>query len=158
MFALDILLVEDEAPKQKHIENFVQEIAPEASIRVARSFNSALDALEERVPMLMLLDMSLPTFDIGTQEPGGRPQGFGGTELMRYMAMSEISCNVIVITGYEAFTREAGKTVDLRQLKQELTEEFPRMLMGVLHYNSTYEEWKTELGRCMAGLNKQDSE
>jgi hypothetical protein len=61
------------------------------------------------------------------------------------MKLSGVSCPVIVITGYEAFPREAGKPVELSQIKEELAMEFPSMLVGMLHYNSTYEEWKHEL-------------
>ncbi len=140
-----ILIVEDEAPKRAHIEKFILEVVPSAEIRFSRSVNSALDAIDDALPHLMLLDMSLPTFDVCKDEAGGRPQGFGGKEIMRHMKLSGVSCPVIVITGYEAFHREAGKPVELIQIRQELAEEFPGMLVGMLHYNSTYEEWRHEL-------------
>lgn len=150
MNSVHILLVEDEAPKRTHIERFLTGLSSEVTITIAQSVNSALDALEQQVPDLLLLDMSLPTFDVGERESGGRPQGFGGIEVLRYMAMAEINCPTIVITGYEAFLREAGKPVDLSQLRAELEEEFPQCLKGVLHYNSTYDEWKTALGNALA--------
>ncbi|QHE87229.1 response regulator [Hydrogenophaga sp. BPS33] len=145
-----ILLVEDEAPKRAHIERFVLEVVSTARVFFARSVNAAMDALDASLPDLMLLDMSLPTFDIDKNEAGGRPQGFGGKEVMRYMKLSGISCPVIVITGYEAFPREAGKPVDLDQIRKELAAEFPSMLVGLLHYNSTYEEWKNELRESLS--------
>lgn len=143
--SFDVLIVEDEAPKRAHIEKFVMDVAPSANIRLARSVTSALDEIDEGLPDLMLLDMSLPTFDIDQDEPGGRPQGFGGKEVMRFMKLSGKSCPVIVITGYEAFPREAGKPVELDEIRVELTSEFPSMLTGLLYYNSTYEDWKNEL-------------
>jgi CheY-like chemotaxis protein len=145
MHSVHILLVEDEAPKSTHIERFLKNLAPNVVISLAKSVNSAFDALEQNVPDLLLLDMSLPTFDIGDRESGGRPQGFGGIEILRYMILAEITCPTIVITGYEAFLREAGKTVDLSQIKAELEKEFPSLLRGVLHYNSTFDGWKIEL-------------
>lgn len=140
-----ILIVEDEAPKSKHIEDMVAGLAPNARISAARSVNSALDCLEAEAVDLLLLDMSLPTFDVGERESGGRPQGFGGTEVLRNMVMAEIECPTVVITGYEGFTREGGAMVDLARLREELTEEFPTLLRAVLHYNSTLDEWKTVL-------------
>jgi len=148
-----ILLVEDEAPKRAHIERFLKGLSTEITIAVAQSVNSALDVLDEHLPDLLLLDMSLPTFSVGERESGGRPQGEGGIEILRYMTLAEIVCPTIVITGYEAFLREAGKPVDLSQLRMELEEEFPRCFKGVLHYNSTYDEWKTELGKALAEFN-----
>lgn len=152
MSSVHILLVEDEAPKRIHIECFLKSISSGITITVAQSVNSALDALDEKLPDLMLLDMSLPTFDLGERESGGRPQGFGGIEILRHMMLSEIYCSTIVITGYEAFLREAGKHVDLSQMRTELEKEFPQCLKGVLHYNSTYDEWKAALEKALAEL------
>jgi len=151
MNSINVLLVEDDAPKRKHIERFLLSLEAKLNIREAQSVNSALRALDESVPELLLLDMSLPTFDLGDRESGGQPQVFGGIEIMRYMSMVELICPTIVITGYEAFLREEGP-VDLSQLRTELEREFPHFLRGVLHYNSTYAEWKTELGKALEEL------
>ncbi|MCQ8779993.1 response regulator, partial [Escherichia coli] len=81
--ALKVLLVEDEGPKQAHVVNFLGFLG-EVSVNVARSVTSAMTCLEIETPDLLLLDMSLPTFDIGEGEAGGRPQGFGGIEVLRH--------------------------------------------------------------------------
>ena len=39
--------------------------------------------------------------------------------------------------------------MELSQLSAELQREFPQLLRGVLHYNSTYDEWKTELKQML---------
>ena len=104
-----ILLVEDEAPKREHIERLIRDLNGRLDIVTARSVNSALDVLETVKLELMLLDMSLPTFDAGDREGGGRPQGFGGVEILRMMKMAEIACPVIILTGYEGFAREGGE-------------------------------------------------
>ena len=140
-----ILLVEDEAPKRRHIATLLISLVPSAKLLFARSVTSALDLLETEPVDLLILDMSLPTFDVAERERGGRPQGFGGTEVLRSLAMAEIVCATVVITGYEGFVREGGSTVDLAQLRGELMAEFPEVLRAVLHYNSTFDEWKTVL-------------
>jgi CheY-like chemotaxis protein len=152
-----ILLVEDETPKQGHIAALLHQIAPSVKVTIARSVTSALCALEAAPITLLLLDMSLPTFDVGERESGGRPQGFGGIEVLRHMTMAEIRCPTVVITGYEGFTREGGATLDLAQLRKELHEEFPDMLLAVLHYNSTFDEWKTVLARTLADVKSGEA-
>ena len=102
------MLVEDEAPKREHIQRFLDAVGFAIELVFARSVNSALDKLESEKPDLLLLDMSLPTFDIGERESGGRPQGFGGTEVLRQMEMLGLSCPTIVITGYE---KKHGKRI-----------------------------------------------
>ncbi|UST89283.1 response regulator [Pseudomonas siliginis] len=141
-----ILIVEDEVPKSTQIELFLRALCLPMIIKTVRSVNSALDNLDESTPDLVLLDMSLPTIDVDipNKESGGRAQGFGGIEVLRYMSFMGMSCPTIVITGYEVFPREGGD-IDIPELRKELIEDFPNIIHGVLHYNSTYETWKTEL-------------
>lgn len=143
---LKVLLVEDEVPKINQIDLFLHELCIPIEIISARSVNTALDILDDKSFDLILLDMSLPTIDvdISNGESGGRPQGFGGIEVLRYMSFSGITCPTIVVTGYEAFPREGGD-VDISELNIELKSEFPQILHSVLHYNSTYETWRNEL-------------
>lgn len=143
---IKILIIEDETPKITQIELFLRSLCIPMRIDHAKSVNSALDKLDENTPDLILLDMSLPTMDIDIAggEAGGRPQGFGGIEVLRNMEYSYIFCPVIVITGYEVFPRQGG-SVDISGITQELKAEFPNLLHSVLHYNSTYDTWKNEL-------------
>lgn len=154
-----ILLVEDEAPKRTHIKRFLASLSSRIVVTEAKSVNTALDALDANRPDLLLLDMSLPTFDVGAHEGGGRPQGLGGIEILRYMTLASITCPTIVITGYEAFPRDAGKPVELSQIRAEMQEEFPHFLKNVLHYNSTYDAWKIELAKTLTefGLLPKDN-
>lgn len=143
---LKVLLVEDESPKIDQIMKVLNEINNIGDIRCVKSVNSALDALDEGYPDVIILDMSLPTIDVDVRsgEAGGRAQGFGGVEVLRYMVNLQIICPTIVVTGYEAFPREGGD-VDLTCLKRELTDEFPEILKALLHYNSTNDTWKNGL-------------
>lgn len=149
---VQVLLVEDEAPKREHISQLLSELAPGVVVNTARSVTSALDILESGRIALLLLDMSLPTFDVGDRERGGRPQGFGGVEILRHMVMAEIECPTVVITGYEGFTRGGQMHVDLAQLRQELHDEFPTLIRAVLHYNSTYDDWKVVLAQTLSAV------
>jgi CheY-like chemotaxis protein len=150
---MNIILVEDEDPKRRHLEQLLLEQIADLRLRVARSVNSAIEELEDSRPDLLLLDMSLPTFDVGDTEGGGRPQGFGGIEVVRHMKLSGLRCPLIVITGYEAFPKGAGQ-VKLATLEKELRSEFPDMINGVLHFNSAFDEWKEDLLRLMSEIPK----
>jgi len=148
--SIRVLVVEDEGPKRSHIHDFLKTLSPKILVVTAASVNSALDVLDEVAPDLMLLDMSLPTFDVSDRESGGRPQGFGGIEILRQMVLSDIRCPTIVITGYEAFQQEAGQPVELSKMRSDLTKEFPDLFLGVLHYNSTFDQWKWELKEILS--------
>lgn len=145
MTGIHALLVEDEGPKLAHIRRFMRESFSNVSVSDARSVSTALDAIEEEPFNFLLLDMSLPTFDVGQGEHGGRPQGFGGIEILRHIAMADLALPTIVLTGYEAFPDEAGTLIDLDTLRQRMKEEFPETVIAVVHFNSSLDDWKVSL-------------
>jgi CheY-like chemotaxis protein len=146
---MDILLVEDEAPKQERILSFLKEGWPTAIVRTARSVRSAIQQLCTQRPDLVLLDVSLPTFDVGPNETGGRPQNFGGVEVLRYMDLYEQSVPTIVVTAYEAFSKN-GQAIDHESLDVQLSKEHPNSYRGLIYYNSLFSEWKTYLETVIA--------
>lgn len=141
-----VLIIEDEAPKRKHIKEYINSHKNGAYIDIVccGSVSSALDFLDDNEPNFIILDMSLPTYEISDTESGGRPQGFGGLEILRYLKMSGLNCPTLVLTGYEAFMREEG-LVELSQISEELKSEFGTFLKDVLYYNSAYSEWKNKM-------------
>lgn len=153
MRILNILVVEDEAPKRKHIESFIKSHNSGDSFEITRaeSVSSALDIIDTSLPDLIILDMSLPTYEISDQESGGRPQGFGGLEVLRYLKMSEFEVPTLVITGYEAFMRENG-VVELSEIADELFSEFGGLLEDVLYFSSAYSEWKDKTTKILNKL------
>lgn len=148
-----ILVIEDEAPKRKHVEDFIRTHKKGVKFEIIfrQSVSSALDFLDEHCPDLIILDMSLPTYEISETESGGRPQGFGGIEVLRYLKMSSLGCPTVVLTGYEAFMRENG-LIELTQISRELKQEFGTFLRDVLYYNSAYSEWKTRMSSALNTL------
>jgi CheY-like chemotaxis protein len=147
--SVSVLIVEDETPKFLHIKKYLMELCGYLDIKHARSVSSGLDELEDDLPDLLILDMSLPTFDISDNEGGGRPQGFGGIEILRSMLLEDMQCPTIVITGFPAFQKDSGETVGLGDLSNELQREFSAFLKGTLHFNSTFSEWRIQLQQIL---------
>ena len=146
-----ILLSEDEPPKREKIVAFLNIQRPSAEVTVTASVRETTDYLEDHTPDLLLLDMSLPTFSVTTGERGGRPQGSGGIEIMRYMELLEVSCPVIVVTAYPAITLE-GREHSLPQLDKKLREEHGDIYRGLVYFNSVYGAWSSELADAMAEI------
>lgn len=146
-----ILLVEDEEPKQRHIENFLHRTLKAPTITLARSVRGALASLKQEIPDVVILDMSLPTFEIGGEEAGGRPQGFGGIEVIRNMDLDDIVAPVVFLTGYEAFTK-AGGQLSLDVLAEEIRDDHPELFHGIIHFNSAYGDWQARLRATLESL------
>lgn len=145
--------MEDDDPKRKNILETLKDIAEEAQILEARSVNSALRRLRRESFDLVLLDMSLPSFDVGPSEPGGRPQGFGGIEVLRSMDRLGVRVPVVVITAYEAFP-SGGAQITLDALKANLTRAHPKTFHGLVFYNSVFSKWSGDLTALVRGAMK----
>ena len=143
-----ILVSEDEPPKREKILAFLASRSPDATVVTTASVRETIDWLEEDAPDLMLLDMSLPTFSVATGERGGRPQGSGGVEILRYMELMDVSCPVIVVTAYPAITLE-GRELSLQQLDETLTADHGGLYRGLVYFNSVYGNWARELGDAL---------
>lgn len=148
-----VLIVEDESPKQKNLTKFFSENYCDFELLFAMSVGSALDEIEDSDLDLVILDMSLPTTDVGDKESGGRPQGFGGLEVLTNITILGKIIPVIVLTGYESFLKEEGD-VSLDKLRDEWMALYPSVLRGVLHYSSTYGNWIDELRNLISDMLK----
>jgi CheY-like chemotaxis protein len=151
---MNVLLVEDEDPKLAGVIHFLEEFHPEIHVAVARSVKSGLESLKTTLPHLLLLDMSLPTFDITAIEPGGRPQGFGGIEVIRYLDSIDTTVPTIVVSGYEAFAKD-GKNIELKALASELMRDYPTIIRGVVYFNPLDGEWARDLERLLGECTTQ---
>lgn len=146
-----VLLVEDEGPKRQHIQQFCAEVFAEVVLDWTGSVRGAIDSLEHTTPDLVLLDMSLPTFQIGSKEKGGRPQGTGGIEVIRFVEMMELAIPIVVVTAYPAISVE-GKQHTLEEIDEILKTDHPENYKGLVYFNSVYSTWRGDLERFLKEL------
>lgn len=142
---MNILLVEDDDNKRTQIEAFIRGSFPNTNLQLARSVRSGLTSLLAGPYDLVLMDMTMPTFDVGIDEDGGRPQAYAGRELLRQMDRRGIMTPVIVITGYESFGRDA-EVLTLAQLDTQLREGHPSTYAGSVYYDAAVSGWQEALG------------
>ncbi|APR70783.1 hypothetical protein F909_03796 [Acinetobacter sp. ANC 3929] len=144
---LNILIVEDDSQKFLHIKNHIlknKEHAFSLFFMQANSVTDAINKIEEKQPDILILDISLPTFNISNNESGGRARHIGGVEILDFMDLMSICCKTIILTGYEAFLIE-NKPIDFINFKNELIEDFPNIIHDVLFYNSINANWKSKI-------------
>ena len=125
-------------------------------MRLERSVNSGLTGIVAYVPDLILLDMSLTTFDVGPSESGGRPQNFGGIEVLRQMDRLSIVIPVIVITQHERFAR-GSQEVHLSAVYNELKEQHGQVFTGLIYYNSAGGGWEKDLLMQIRRIDKESA-
>jgi CheY-like chemotaxis protein len=147
-----ILLIEDDAFKAKRVRGLLQRASSDYHVNVERSVTAGLAGLfDEPPPDVLLLDMSLSTFDVGPRETGGRPQNFGGVTVLEHMARRGSSVPVVIVTQFETFPTESGE-MSLEDLARDLASRFPAIFRGLIYYSSRETEWEERLVSSVATL------
>jgi CheY-like chemotaxis protein len=151
---MKLLIVEDDNNKIRQLVQVLREILPEAAPETAHSLQSGLRGVREKHPDLVLLDMTLPTFDIGPDEPGGSTHPFGGREFLRQIRRFKISVPVIVITQFETFG-SGPEAITLKALDEELRREHSDVYRGAIYYHAAIQSWKDELRKLLLEISDQ---
>lgn len=145
---MNILIIEDDDYKVELLEDYLREIYEDINIENAFSVKGAKKVISNFAGDAVLLDMTLPTYDISKESSGGRPQGFGGIEVLRFMEMIEIDIPVIIVTQFQSFEvkdNNKEKTRDISYLTELLEEEDFYNFKGIVQFSSSTEKWKIEL-------------
>lgn len=145
---LKILIVEDDEPKRGQVATFLADQFPTCDLHEARAFQSGLKAIMEDCPDMIVLDMSMATFDKSPDEPGGRFQPFAGREILRQMRRQNKNIPVVVLTQYDLFG-QGNDVLSLEELDNQLRSGFSAMYLGAVYYNPNVDGWKEPLYRLL---------
>lgn len=142
---MKILLIEDNEHKKNLITKFINEEFPKIELGLKKSYNSGLrELILNDDYSLILLDMSLPNYDIAPEESGGDFESLAGKYLLNEMYRRDININVVIITMYQNYVDE--------EFNSGLRENFPNYL-GVIYFNlNDPESWRTELKNILKSI------
>lgn len=139
-----ILLADDDDNKAAQVTTFLESRWSNVSVSRARSLQSALSVMLGEQFDLVLLDMTMPTFDISVNDNGGRPQPFAGKEVLRQLARHNVAARVVVLTQFPRFGQGAESRT-LAQLDDELRHRFSAVYRGSIYYEAASATWRDEL-------------
>lgn len=153
---MKVLIIEDQKEKGEDIENYLREILDsKIDVEICQSLRSGLKALmvSEHVD-LVLLDMSMPNYDPGPDDPvGGTPESFAGKELLAQMSLRKLFYPVIVITQYATFAK--GK-IELQDLDDFFISEYSSFYFGSVYYSSAERTWKEDMKKLLCKVFDND--
>lgn len=142
---MKLLLIEDDELKARQILGIIRDFCHPSDIQLRSSYTSGLKELRSAGYDLILLDMSLPNFDLkGGAAEGGKFRSYGGRDLLHQMQRYKMSAKAIVITQYDSFS-DATRSMSLSELSSELRDEFPQNYITAIFYSSSDETWKWQL-------------
>lgn len=140
-----ILLIEDDIEKREKIKAHVKDqLGGRVVIVECESLRSGLKTIIGNPHFdLIILDMTMPGFDISDSEPAGNDtESFAGWEIMAQMKLRGIKMPVVVVTQYRSFDQG---TVGLEDLTNEFKDDYGDFFKGSIYYNVAIDGWKKEL-------------
>lgn len=149
-----ILVVEDDFKKKEDIRNFLSSDLSFVDVMIKESYQSGLRELINNSYDLLLLDMSIPTWDKSIDEPGGNFEQFGGYKILKEITRKKKPVNTILITMFDDFG-ESDTSITLSQLDHLLKNDFPDIYKGAVYYNTREEQWKNDLSTFINNLQSE---
>lgn len=146
--ANEILLVEDSDHKRVRVLELIRDVCPGVEIVEARSFNSGARAIDGVAFDLVIMDMSLPTYDRSATESGGKFRALGGRELARKIVRRGQKSKIIFFTQYDAFSGPDSHTLD--SLRGLLSKECGDNFHSLIYYDSSSSSWRDQLISALA--------
>lgn len=140
---MNILLIEDHPIKQAQIVREIISLNKSHNVIIRNSYNSGLKEIVLNHPDydLLLLDISMPNYDISSEEGGGDWLPFAGKKILNNLFLRDIPLKCVVITMHGNF--EDGTRI--KDLDSELRQEFHSNYQGYVYYSQTTDEWKNQL-------------
>lgn len=150
---MKIVLIEDNPAKASLILQELEAAAPSSSVDSYGSYNAGLIALLASIPDLLILDMTLPTFDRAPGSREGRNRPLGGYEIMRKMKTRGVDVPVVVVTQFESFG-DGDEKIGLKQLIEKCRTDFPTIFFDCIYYRAGDHSWRTRFSETIQEIQK----
>lgn len=149
---MKVLFIEDHPHKRRLVYNYLIETFPDIEIVQKGSYNSGLKELitQSNDYDLLLLDISMPNYDISPEESGGDFLPLAGKLILKEMYLREINTKAIVVSMHGSF--EGG--TKLTELDSELRNEFSDNYAGYVYFSQISTEWKEQLKKLINSIQK----
>jgi DNA-binding NarL/FixJ family response regulator len=148
---MKILIVEDDENKLDRISQYLGTLPGKHHVIQRKSYKSGWKVVSSEPIDLVLLDMSLPIFEITSEEDGFEFEPFAGRDLLSELKRNRIKTKVLVVTQFEAFG-EGSESMKLPELDVLLRQRFPDLYLGSVFYTPSQTGWKDAIGKHLEAL------
>lgn len=141
---MKIIMIEDNEHKRKKLKDFILSFDVEIVIEEASSYTTGLDKCLNNSYDLLILDMTMPTYDKSSTESGGRFRTYGGKDIVRKLKRKNKNIPFIIVSQYPKFN-ENSKTLSLQELGNMLESYVPTYYLATIFYDTSSSNWKKTL-------------
>lgn len=139
-----ILIVDDDNYKRNNIISLLESISEDFEIKDEKALNPGLCKLFEEDFDVVLLDMSLPMFDLSESK---NFESFGGLTFLEEMKRTNTHIPTIIITQYEIFGE--GSLQRTSNNIDEMCKTKFQNYKGLIVYSSSNSDWKEALVKML---------
>lgn len=144
---MKLLIIEDNHSKLNELKKFIKHNYPVGTIHDALSYTAGLRRIYDEEWDVILLDMSLPIYDMNQQDAGGDKKPVAGKEIMKRMLHKNIIVPTVVVTQFDTFG-ESGITID--SLNKEFENTMKEIWKGTVNYGNA--TWTNDLKSIMDSI------
>lgn len=148
---MKLLLIEDDENKRAKLADFLAREFGGWEVVAASSLITGLRAVVREQPDIVILDMTLPNYEVTTEDGGGQMHIFGGREFLRQLKRRQLASRVVVVTQFETFGKPPN-TMNLAELAESLSDEFPEQYLRTIYYHASIDTWERELASELRGV------
>lgn len=149
-----VLVIEDDEFKSTDLIRVLEACLSQPQITRASSVTSALRVITSEVFQLIVLDMSLPTFDMTGPGGGGSPQGQGGIEVLRLANRLGTESQYIIVTQYPDIEID-GLEIPLKDAASRLAKRFNLQVSACLPYEFDRDDWQLAFQQVLKSCDFQ---
>jgi hypothetical protein len=137
-----ILIIEDDKIKIERLNVFFND----KDITIKESFQSGVFELKNNIKDydFLILDMTIPLWEKGSNDLGGNYEQFGGEKILREMKRRKLFLPTILFTMFDVFPTKDGN-ITFNEINSIFEKEFSDFYMGAVFYNSNEDNWKLEM-------------
>lgn len=139
-----IYIIEDSPLKARKISELIGSIVVNEEIKILGSFQTGLKEIEKLSPKLIVLDMTLPTFDRVPNGREGRLRALGGYDLMKKMQYKKLVSKVVVLTQLESFG-DGEEEISFEEVTLRCKRDFPDFFIDSIFFEQTGSAWESAL-------------
>lgn len=143
---IKLLIIEDDLYKSNAISEYLRDELNINNITCRESLSSGVfEVLDNPDYDLILLDMSMSTYDISDKDPvGGIPESFAGEDFLAQMELLGYKIPILVVTQYDTFGA-GDDSFPLKILDNKLSKKHLEIYKGSIFFRSISNEWKVLL-------------
>lgn len=156
MSKFKVLLVEDDLFKKEEILSQLNLISLEVDVSYASSVQQSITQICAEVFDLIILDMALPSHDIGQSSASPLTLLAGGVELLHELSYTERSDPVLILTQYPDVPYD-NQIVNLMKFKAIINADLDLNIIEACHFEKVSSNWKMKFNSVVKDLYDKHS-